>query len=234
MPPPTVGQARLGKAAPAASLLLWDHVGSSLRWTTSQLRFRLRAVPSAIEQGQRRPGHTLEQGAIRVRARQNANAKHHAEQQSRRVLSIHCGGHRSRRLGGHDVAAEERGDLVEVGGNAGAKLRVVGRNLEGGVHQQASAAVRIGNRALDRVLDEGANGRLGVVLALEPRDPLTHRARGVSLECPRKQCPLVAECIVETGALDAHVLGQVAHRCRFQPAAPKAGDGGIQRLVLVE
>ena len=147
VPPPTVGQASLGKAAPAASLLLWAMLCPLFDGRTSQLRFPCRAGPSAIEQGQGRPGHAFEQGAIRVRARQNANAQHHAEQQSRSVRPIHCARHRSRRLCGGDVAPEERGDFFEIGGNAGAQLRVVGRNLEGGVHQQAAAAVRIGNRS---------------------------------------------------------------------------------------
>ena len=127
----------------------------------------MRAGLPAIEQCQGGSGHTFEQGAIRVRARQNPNAQHHAEQQSSGVCSVHCGWYRSRRLGSRDAAAKEGGDLFEVRGNTDAKLRVVGGNLEGGVHQQASAAMRIGDRALDRVLDEGANGRLGVVLALE-------------------------------------------------------------------
>jgi hypothetical protein len=34
--------------------------------------------------------------------------------------------------------------------------------------------------------------------------------------------------------LNAHPLGQVAHGRRFEPATPKAIDGGIQRPVLVE
>jgi hypothetical protein len=94
--------------------------------------------------------------------------------------------------------------------------------------------VRIGHGTLDRILNEGSDGRLGVMLALEPCDALAHRARRITLKGAREQRSLVAERIVKAGALDTHVLGQISDRRRPQAAAPEAGDGGIESLVLIE
>jgi hypothetical protein len=72
------------------------------------------------------------------------------------------------------------------------------------------------------------------MLALKPRDALTHHACRIAFKGAREQRSLVAERIVKAGALDTHVLGQISDRRRLQAAAPEAGDGGIESLVLIE
>src|SRR5206468_8049783 len=117
--------------------------------------------------------------------------------------------HLSRLAPGLDIAAEEGADLVEVASHHPPDLGVVWRDIEGRVHQQAAATIRVLQRAIDDLRQEGADRLLRLAPGLEAADALPHGAAGVALKGPREQGALVAVGIVEAGPADPHGLGEV-------------------------
>ena len=138
-------------------------------WTRSSLDCGL-SLDWRIEQPEDRPNHSFKQGALGPEPGGNPDAEHNAEQQT-------CGIARVDRRADHSISPptikatpEERLDLAEIRGDQVLYFRVVRRDFECRIDNQATAMVRVGQRLLDQRAEKLANSVCRLMIALEKLD----------------------------------------------------------------
>src|SRR5260370_15694665 len=89
-------------------------------------------------------------------------------------------------------------------------------------------------RSLDDFLQE-RNDRIPWGKAvLEAANALAERLVEIAIERALVKSSLVAECIIQSGPGDAHLVSQVAHRGCFIPATPGMLDRRVQHRCFVK
>ena len=100
------------------------------------------------------------------------------------------------------------------------------------VSEQATEAVF--KRAFDDFGQERFNRLTWRQDLLHARDTGSHVGVQIAIKALRKECPFVAEGVVEAGGAQAHGITEIAHRGGSVAGRPKASRRGLKGGAFVE